>query len=236
MSFPAKTDTQNTTVNRIADAVPEARRTQAGDAPPVANGDNGAPAPNAGRDARGRFARGNPFGSGNPHARQVAALRRAVYSAVTEKDIQAIAHKLLEMAQEGDVAAAKLLLAYTVGQPAPTVDPDKLDLAEWDIVRATPAPIAEFHASIQGVPKDTASELARIVQPCVGARFGDLTKECLLCDDAHFADLISGRVLPRVAQSPAERARSRRKRAKRQQGKTAAPSRNGDNGRPARKR
>ena len=53
------------------------------------------PAPNQ-RDAHGRFARGNRGGPGNPFARQSAALRQALQSAVTAQDISAItaAHDL----------------------------------------------------------------------------------------------------------------------------------------------
>ena len=39
------------------------------------------------RDARGRFARGNGGGPGNPFARQSAALRQALLNAVTPQDL-----------------------------------------------------------------------------------------------------------------------------------------------------
>jgi len=52
---------------------------------PSTNGDNGD------RDERGRFARGNPGGTGNPHAAKVARLRSALLNAVTEQDIMDIA-------------------------------------------------------------------------------------------------------------------------------------------------
>src|SRR5262249_23930096 len=44
--------------------------------------------------------------------------------------ITAVVRKLAELAQAGDVAAIKLFLAYTVGKPGPTVNPDTLDLEE----------------------------------------------------------------------------------------------------------
>src|SRR5947209_135258 len=82
----------------------------------------------AGRDPHGRCARGNVGGPGNPFARQVAALRSALLGSVTPEDIQGVAQELLRQAKEGNLAAAKLLLSYALGKPAPAVDPDTLDL------------------------------------------------------------------------------------------------------------
>jgi hypothetical protein len=89
--------------------------------------DPAAPQPAEGREANGRFAKGNRGGPGNPFARQCAAFRQALFQAVTEDDLQAIAAMLVRKAREGDLAAAKLLLAYVVGRPAEVVNPDTLD-------------------------------------------------------------------------------------------------------------
>jgi hypothetical protein len=83
-----------------------------------------------GRESNGQFVAGNPGGPGNPFARQVAQLRAALLKAVTPADIEAIARTLLEKARAGDVAAARLLLAYLLGKPAAVVNPDTLDLEE----------------------------------------------------------------------------------------------------------
>src|SRR5215510_6145932 len=89
-----------------------------------------------GHDARGRFAKGNKGGPGNPHARQVAALRSALLKIVTEDDIIEIAHVLLLKAKQGDLAAAKLLFSYTLGKPLEGADPDRVDQHEWDTLQA----------------------------------------------------------------------------------------------------
>src|SRR4051794_4887920 len=73
----------------------------------------------AGRDARGRFCKGNPGGPGNPFARRVAELRQVLLDRVDEDRLEALVDKLLEVALAGDVAALKLVLAYTLGRPAP---------------------------------------------------------------------------------------------------------------------
>ncbi len=49
----------------------------------------------AGRDARGRFAGGNKFAVGNPHAREVATLREVMLNVITERDIRTIVGKLI---------------------------------------------------------------------------------------------------------------------------------------------
>src|SRR5262245_47255102 len=69
------------------------------------------------RDDKGRFTRGNPGGSGNPFARQVAALRSALVNKVTLEDIEDIVIILLLKAKQGDLAAVKLLFTYVLGKP-----------------------------------------------------------------------------------------------------------------------
>jgi hypothetical protein len=91
-----------------------------------------APAGAAGRGPDGRFAKGNPDGSGNPFARQVAALRQAALAAITPDDVRGIFAKMAELALAGDVQAAKLVLAYAIGRPAAAPDPDRLDVQEWN--------------------------------------------------------------------------------------------------------
>ena len=70
-----------------------------------------------GRDAAGRFAKGNPGGTGNPHAQKVAALRSAMLNAVTEDDVEAIIRRLVQDARAGDLYAAREVLLRTLGKP-----------------------------------------------------------------------------------------------------------------------
>ena len=70
-----------------------------------------------GRDARGRFAHGNPGGPGNPALRRAAALQQAVRDAVTPKDLRAVLGKLVEQAKDGDHQAARIVLDRAVGKP-----------------------------------------------------------------------------------------------------------------------
>lgn len=81
---------------------------------------SGAPSPNGlngGRDARGRFSKGNCGGPGNPYSRKVGQWRSALARAVSSKDLKAIVKQLVTAAQGGDTAAARLILAYCLGPP-----------------------------------------------------------------------------------------------------------------------
>lgn len=81
--------------------------------------------PQPGRDAHGKFQRGNTGGIGNPYARQVAILRRELMETTSPTDIRNIGLKLKALALEGNVQAAKLLFAYTLGLPTAPESPDR---------------------------------------------------------------------------------------------------------------
>jgi hypothetical protein len=152
----------------------------------------GAHVSNSGRDERGRFAKGNLGGPGNPHARRVAQFRRALWNAVTDDDIEAIVRRQIEKAREGDSTAAKLVLAYTVGKPVPTVDADTLDQQEWEILKNTPVPMDEFEQPLTGMPKSLACDLNRIAIPCLRQQYGEVIKPALFADDATYAAMCAG--------------------------------------------
>lgn len=90
--------------------------------PPSTNGHDG-----GGRDGRGRFAKGNPGGPGNPLGAAVARLRAVLVKAVTPARMQKVADALLRLAENGDTDAARLLLSYTLGRP---MEPDILERLE----------------------------------------------------------------------------------------------------------
>lgn len=79
----------------------------------------------AGREANGRFAKGNPGGPGNPGASRVHELRAALLSAVTAVDVRKIVKKLVELAKDGNLDAAGLLFDRVFGKA-----PQALAIAE----------------------------------------------------------------------------------------------------------
>jgi hypothetical protein len=145
-------------------------------------------APSAnGRDSRGRFTKGNPGGPGNPFARHQAALRQALCQAVSQQDIQAIAHRLVVQAQAGDVAAAKLLLAYAVGKPAEPADPDTLDQHEWGVLRRTPVDPKEVRALTGCLPVGFVCQIMRPTLYAVARTRADQMAEVLASREQHEA-------------------------------------------------
>jgi hypothetical protein len=137
------------------------------EASPPTGADAKPTAADGGRDPHGRFTKGNAGGPGNPFARRVAALRAALLAAVTEEDLEAVARELVRQAKEGDLAAARLLLSYTLGKPAAPVDPDTLDLHEFELFRRVPDPAAEMTAAPQRLGLPLALKYLRAALPAI---------------------------------------------------------------------
>lgn len=125
------------------------------------------PGATAERDTRGRFARGNKGGPGNPWARKIAALRQAMLNIVKPEDLQAIIARLVLEAQQGDLAAARLVLHYTVGKPAESVDPDTLDLHEWSLFQQLPVSNEALQSLLGPLQVPLACLQVRTVLPLV---------------------------------------------------------------------
>lgn len=103
-----------------------------------------APSPSGrnGRGRIGRFAAGNRFGAGNPHASKVQKLRAAMLSVITEKNVADIVLTLTEMAISGDLKAAKMILDL-VGSPedavsaAPEVNKENFEEIKRELLART---------------------------------------------------------------------------------------------------
>lgn len=68
-----------------------------------------------GKDKRGRFVVGNKLANGNPAASRVQKLRFALLDAVTPEAVYRITIKLIELAYNGDIQAAKIVLDRALG-------------------------------------------------------------------------------------------------------------------------
>src|SRR5262249_44011131 len=98
-----------------------------GSSAPLPTVPNGAPAPerSTGHGANGRFLKGNRCAVGRvSHGRKTAEVRAELLACVRPKTLRRIVRRLVKMAEEGDLDAAKLLLAYVLGKPADAADPD----------------------------------------------------------------------------------------------------------------
>ena len=100
-----------------------------------------------GRDARGRFVKGNPGGPGNPYAGKISQLRKALIASVSPQDIAEIARTVIEQAKAGDAAMIRLLWSYVLGEPAKLID---------DLARKHPA---------ASLPRQTVRELIGAQDP-----------------------------------------------------------------------
>jgi hypothetical protein len=125
---------------------------------------NGAAAggpPGGGRDASGKFIRGNQaaVGKGNPHNRRAAALRLALSQDVGEDEMRRLGRSLYQQGLGGDVLAARLFLEYVVGRPRVAVDPDELDLREWERLRRGPSLAALWFTIHEVADAGRAAEL-----------------------------------------------------------------------------
>ena len=119
-----------------------------------------------GRDAGGKFTKGNKGGPGNPFARRIAELRAALVNTVTAEDLAKVAAAMIKKAGKGDVAAARLVFQYVLGKPSDPPDPDRVDVDEWENVKEHARPPSEMAEVLDRLPAAKASELTRIVWPC----------------------------------------------------------------------
>jgi hypothetical protein len=121
--------------------------------------------------------KGNAGGPGNLFARRVAALRAALLRRVTVEDIAQIAEDLVVQAKSGDLAATKLLFLYVIGKPAEAVDPDTVDVLEWEQLYRPLARIAhELPPVMAALPAGTACAMAETAQPFVAAGLAEVLR------------------------------------------------------------
>lgn len=120
----------------------------------------------SGRTGNGRFAKGNTVGKGNPFARKCASLRAALLRKFDDASMERLAEKLLELALQGDVAAARLVLQYVIGKPTPAIDPDDLDRLEWEHEQRQAVPLDDVKEAQNHLPVTVAVLLASAQRTC----------------------------------------------------------------------
>ena len=77
-----------------------------------------------------------------------------------------VAFVLKERAMGGNLEAIKLLFQYVLGKPTETVDPDRLDVDEWEMMKEKSRPPQEMQQVMGGLPADTICDLAKVTWPC----------------------------------------------------------------------
>ena len=112
---------------------------------------------------------GNPGGPGNPFARRVGELRRAMLAAVKPADVADIIKALVAKAKEGHVQAAKLVLSYVLGKPQRVADPDLADVDEWELHEETAAMSQDMAEVLKAPPASVPLWTARTMGERVSA-------------------------------------------------------------------
>jgi hypothetical protein len=181
-------------------------RDLAPDAAPSPNGENG-------RDSHGRFAKGNSGGPGNPFARKAAALRAAFLNKITEHNLEELAQQLLDRAKSGDLAAMKVLFNYTIGRPPAPVNPDTLDVQEWQLHKESTTNSVDVGKVLSGVPLPLACDIASSALPAKATEMADYVSRTLMEEAA--------------AERREQQRRERRKEKRRQHAAGVVPQRPG---------
>ena len=184
--------------------------------------------PSKGRSTNGQFTRGNAGGPGNPFGRRLASMREAILRAVSDEDIGQIMTSMVNLAKEGNIQAAKLVLQYAVGKPAPVAQPDRVDEEEWDIEKAKSIPQEEVVGAIEGMPVDAACVTAAASPPARRETFVKMLTD----GDAEELDDISIEEERKAMQAAEERFARQYEAGEIEP--LIAPSRNGSNGRRSR--
>jgi hypothetical protein len=202
-----------------ADSAPRA-------AEPSANG-------NKWHDARGRFAKGNPGGPGNPFARRTALYQKAIRQVVTLEDLREVMTMVLLKAKSGDIAAAKMLLAHTAGKGVHAVEPDRLDTDEWQLTVEEAVDARDMKAIMTRLPVECANQIVRGTLPVLGQEMMQkLGYGLRIVNPKDFRRWMKKeRRRAECAQREAERASRRAERAQQQAVQDPDPSTNDETGR-----
>jgi hypothetical protein len=167
-----------------------------------------------------RFAPGNPGGPGNPFARQVAELRKVMLAAVTLEQMRVVTEAMIERAAKGDVAAAKLLLQYTLGKPAAAVEPDRVEIEDYKLRTESAVPAHVWGPMREHLQARNVNEIAVATEPLMQATILEPVEQVL-----------RGEVPTKLSRT-ARKAMNRETRRLRRE---HAPSPNGSNGAPAKR-
>ncbi|MFO0964178.1 MAG: hypothetical protein U0793_01140 [Gemmataceae bacterium] len=114
--------------------------------------------------------------AGNPYNRRVARLKRLLLEAVTDEEIVAIGKKLVQLALEGNVAAARVLFTYVLPKG---VEPDRVNMDEWEGYRKEQRMEEEMRPIMKSMEPEFALDIVRMLRPAASAGKAALMGEVL---------------------------------------------------------
>jgi hypothetical protein len=110
----------------------------------------------------------------------VAALRSALLGAIGQDDVQSLGRQLVARAKEGDLAAIRLVFAYSIGRPVETVDPDQLDQQEIELSRRGVMSQEDLQQLFATLGSDMALKFIRSAKPEVEKAIVEQMREAVL--------------------------------------------------------
>jgi hypothetical protein len=120
-----------------------------------------------GRTPDGKFAKGNPGGPGNPHARECARILHIMQSGIADEEMLQLTRKLIELGLAGDVGAIKVILAYKIGKPQLAPMPDLLARDGWATILQSAVQAADFLKVMRAPPASMIYGISEVLLPCV---------------------------------------------------------------------
>ncbi|MFO0967604.1 MAG: hypothetical protein U0793_18750 [Gemmataceae bacterium] len=114
--------------------------------------------------------------TGNPYNRRVARLKRLLLEAVTDEEIVAIGKKLVQLALEGNVGAARVLFTYVLPKG---VEPDRVNMDEWEGYRKEQRMEEEMRPIMKSMEPELALDIVRMLRPAASAGKAALMSEVL---------------------------------------------------------
>jgi hypothetical protein len=157
--------------------LPDDRQTNPKEANASAGGRNG-----GGRERNGRFALGNPGGPGNPHARSTAKFYKA-FREVAETQFTEVVQEIFKRAKEGDWHAMRMVLDYTLGKPAPAMNPDRVEIDEFELHCQSAVSTEKFAASAAAHPVEAVNEFNQFVRPYAAKSFDRMISKEFRADE-----------------------------------------------------
>jgi hypothetical protein len=105
----------------------------------------------------------------------MAQLRSIMLQCITDDDMQAITHALLLKARNGDLAAIKLMCQYSVGKPTDAINPDTLDIEEYNqIYRPQKEIMEDAPETMRTIPPGALTPVVRAMNRACMSDLGTL--------------------------------------------------------------
>lgn len=124
-----------------------------------------------GRSTNGRFVKGNKAAVGRSGAKTRRREAAKIFcESMTKPEIKAIVRKLMDLAQAGDVEAARLVLSYSIGRPREMdAEPIQIDLPMVQSADDLPKAFAAVFTAVRA-GEVSADELRQITAILTSAR------------------------------------------------------------------